>query len=1029
MFLSVKDACVLQDNALEIYVGDQVEHLDQLIQSEGNGEAFFAKTHVTQGMQTLIDAGIPRLAGKSKDAVFHLKQAMGGGKTHVLIAFGLLAKHPDLRDKVCPKVPWAHGFGAAQVAAFNGRNNPPQFFWGEVARQLGKENEFKSFWEGGPKAPDQDDWQELFRGDEPILILLDEMPPYFQYYETQQIGKGTIADIVTRAFANMLVAASNRKNVCVVVSDLEAAYEGGQKLIYKALEDARDEVGRQERPITPVDLASNEIYEILRKRLFKSWGEKAVIDEVATRYGEALSAAAKAKVASRGAEALADEIADTYPFHPRLKNVVALFKENEQFRQTRGLMELVSRLLKSVWTRKTNDVYLMGPQHFDLSIPEVRQKLAEISGLQGAIANDLWDSGKSAHAQVIDAEQGSDSAAQVGSLLLTASLSTAVNAVRGLSQDEMVEYLMTPLRQASEFTAAFEALEKRAWYLHHTPDSRYYFDKIENLTKLLQTRAIGAPEAQVEELIKKRLRELYAATRKSAYDDVLPLPTLAEAAEQVQKSRVLLILSPEGGWAEDRLQTLLEGLTRKNNLLVLSGDKTHLASLDRSARELFAAQKADALIPKSHPQREELERKQQQYHHDLTTTIRSLFDKVFFPRQAPGKPPSLYAKPLDQTWDAKKPFSGEEQVEKTLAADPLKLYLDIEKNFDAILDKAQDLLWPESQDEARWADVVDRMAEQAGMPWLPPKGLEQVRAIAFNRALWEDLGNGYVTRKPKKKKTSVQISVETQPDDTGKVMLRVTPTNAGPAPKVYYVQNGEDIGQGAPLDDTYLTTNSLRVTFVVKDPTETYETGDPYTWTNRLVIRNQLSEVGGKRTLKLMVAPQGSLRYTLDGSEPRDGIAYATPFAIGSGKVLVRVFAEAQGLEAREQFEYAPVGKAGPVIEPAKPATLATAKGMKTLDSRASTYEGITLAKEQGILFEKVILAVGQGNTSVSVSLGEIKASAAYIESILSAVLTQFDAHAPITMRFVSAHFGSGHDLEQFCAALGIKMEAGEVKQ
>ena len=98
-----------------------------------------------------------------------------------------------------------------------------------------------------------------------------------------------------------------------------------------------------------MDLASNEIYAILRKRLFTSWGERSVIDDVAAKYGEALTSARKAKVTGATAEALADEIADTYPFHPRLKNLIALFKENEEFRQTRGLMQLLSRLLKSRW--------------------------------------------------------------------------------------------------------------------------------------------------------------------------------------------------------------------------------------------------------------------------------------------------------------------------------------------------------------------------------------------------------------------------------------------------------------------------------------------------------------------------------------------------------------------------------------------------------------------------------------------------------------------------------------------------------
>src|SRR5208283_5054358 len=123
------------------------------------------------------------------------------------------------------------------------------------------------------------------------------------------------------------------------------------------------------------------------------------------------------------------------------------------------------------------------------------------------------------------------------------------------------------------------------------------------------------------------------------------------------------------------------------------------------------------------------------------------------------------SKALDMTRDISKPFNGEEQVEKTLTSNPLKLYLDVEKQFDAIRDKAQDLLWPENQDEARWADVADRYAEQSGMPWLPPKGLDTLKSIACNRGLWEDLGNGYVTKKPKKKKTGAQIVAEPELGD------------------------------------------------------------------------------------------------------------------------------------------------------------------------------------------------------------------------------------------------------------------------
>jgi len=139
---TVRDACQLQPNALSIKLSDQIEQLDELITAEGDGAQFFEKTYITQGMQDLISEGMARLASVSTQGIFHLKQAMGGGKTHLLVGFGLLAKHPDLRKQYCAGLPYAQAFGVANIAAFNGRNNPDHFFWGEIANQLGKGEQF-----------------------------------------------------------------------------------------------------------------------------------------------------------------------------------------------------------------------------------------------------------------------------------------------------------------------------------------------------------------------------------------------------------------------------------------------------------------------------------------------------------------------------------------------------------------------------------------------------------------------------------------------------------------------------------------------------------------------------------------------------------------------------------------------------------------------------------------------------------------------------------------------------------------------
>ena len=67
---TVVKACALQPNATEITVGDGVEKLDELINGE-NGDSFFQKTFITEGMRELLSKGIARLAGKSNSCIFH----------------------------------------------------------------------------------------------------------------------------------------------------------------------------------------------------------------------------------------------------------------------------------------------------------------------------------------------------------------------------------------------------------------------------------------------------------------------------------------------------------------------------------------------------------------------------------------------------------------------------------------------------------------------------------------------------------------------------------------------------------------------------------------------------------------------------------------------------------------------------------------------------------------------------------------------------------------------------------------------
>jgi glutamate synthase domain-containing protein 3 len=291
MIKTVKQACVFNPVINDYRMAEGIENLADLIGDKGDGREFFARNFITQGMEQLFREGMLRLSGKSDQAVFELTQAMGGGKTHMMVALGLLARHAHLRPEVLSSdLNGRIDFGEARIAAFNGRNSPDNYIWGEIATQLGAEEAIKPFWINGPKAVDQRKWKEII-GDKPTLILLDELPPYLQNAATQSFGNGTLADMAVYSLSSLMSAALELPNCAIVVANLSGSYKTQTKALAEAVENLQQETRRQAMTITPVQLAGNEIYRILTKRLIDTPADDRVIADVAEEYAQQIKKA------------------------------------------------------------------------------------------------------------------------------------------------------------------------------------------------------------------------------------------------------------------------------------------------------------------------------------------------------------------------------------------------------------------------------------------------------------------------------------------------------------------------------------------------------------------------------------------------------------------------------------------------------------------------------------------------------------------------------------------------------------------
>lgn len=1062
MPLSVRDACRPHPSVLRSDPEPDIEDIGQVIQvAERDAEAFFARNHITGGMRQIFEVGIARLDGRSDQAIYTLTQAMGGGKTHLMVSFGLIAKSAALRTKVLDgagiKAP--NSFGSARVVAISGRQPMDHFIWGEVAHQLGRPDGFRKFWEGGPAAPGEQDWAKLI-GNEPTLILLDELAPYIDYAQTRELGQGTLANVVTYALANLFAAAIKLPRCMVVVSNLSAAYQGASKSLAQTVANLSQELRRSAKEITPVALNSGEVFDILRRRLFEKLPSKDVVDQVADAYAKSMDEAVRSRMVAKTPEQFADEVHRCYPFHPRLRDLVALFRNNEKFRQTRGLMRMVSRIVRDVYAEgRASNVCLIGVQHMDLNDSDMRNEVLPLSDLQEAVAKDIADGGQS-HAETIDRELGSDAGSQVANVVMCASLMRGFDAKAGLTKEQVIECLIAPGRGGDEFGTAFDALVKDAWYIHRGAGEVVYFAPQENITKRLQSEADKAPANRVEEGIKRRLEEVFRAVVAKAYQEVLALPEIG--AIDLSGNRKLIVINPDNKMPPGTAEKLFSGMLQKNNFLVVTGSPTHFASLDGVMRRLYAAEKVLRDLRVDDPLRSEVEDRRNSAEFDFLTTIEHAFNRIWYPGRKPTREMGLLEEKLDlrtaKSADGRSSLDGEKAVEAALVKAG-KFEPNPESKADGLITRiagnpetnAGGQLWPDGAafNLVPWSDIAVKAKQNPQFLWLPPGGLDAVRRIATTTGKWRDRENGKIQRGPfPVDKTRISVAEENRTDD-GAATISVQALDAGQTPRVHYADGTVVTETDAELKEMRFTTSALRMAFLAVDPRRGHPTGEPFVWRNKITIQHTVSPSADGRRVELLARPSAAgIRFTTDGSNARDGETYTRPFIVtpsmaSAGKVLVRALAVDGDIEGHEDFHIAihrpsaiTIDVEGPTCPPPDtPPTLRefvdeTQPAEMMLELRQTSTEDffamVGALKDAKATVAVTQIQVGLAQEACAMRLGsDLRLSGEGVAAVVQAIRNATAREdAVVTSQMKAVRFPTGRDLIAFVETM--KVEVGD---
>ena len=882
---SLQQLCEPRPSVFDSQRRDTVLDLTDLIGNRISPEAFFAENFITDGMKALLEQGFRRLEGKSSQGVFKLRQAMGGGKTHNLLALGLLARHPEHRAPIMGRFHKPDpALGPVKVVAFSGReSDAPLGLWGAIAEQLGKKDLFKDLY-SPLQAPGQKAWENLLAG-ETALILLDELPPYLENARSRPIGNSDLAQVTATALSNLLVAVGRPglERVCLVITDLAGAYEQGSAV----LSDLEKETHRTATTLEPVRMNSDELYHILRTRLFERLPHEDEIKAIADGYAQAIRDARQMDITNESPEQFAARIRTAYPFHPSIRDLYARFRENPGFQQTRGLIRLMRIVLSRLWQSGAADRrYLVNAYDLDFNDQETLSELSQINSTLGnAIAHDIADEGK-AVAETMDANLGRSDTQDAARLLFIASLANVPNAIRGLSLPELVAYLAEPERDVSrlrdDVLARFSAA---AWYLHGTRDGQLFFRNVQNLNAKLEDRVRSLNPIQALSKLRDQLAALFQPTEGWCYQRVLALPA-ADEIELEQDKVTLVISEPRGQGLRQELRDFYDNTTYRNRVAFLTGSRDTYATLLDSGKRLraiadIAAEFAGEKLPDNDPQMIQVRDLSDKITLGFRAALVETFTSLWYPT---GE--GLLNADFRMEFEANR-YRGEEQVIKLLRE---KMKYTDETTEDNFRKKCEARLF--TQRALPWREIRLRAATNPVWQWHHPHALEALRDACLLKDAWR-MDREFIDKGPfPQPQTSATVLEERRDLDSGQAKLRVTAVNGD---TLYYEVGGQATPASARLDGGTLTTAELRVSFLAVDSTGVHQTGAPVTWTNRLTLKYRFYSGNHGLMLELNAAPPVAIiRYTSDGSDPKvAGAVYDGPFLVPPGSPFVLAYAAA----------------------------------------------------------------------------------------------------------------------------------------
>ena len=1042
--------------------------------SEAEATEFLDSNVLTSGMEILLSQAFARLAGTgSSSGIYKLSESMGGGKTQSMIVAGILARFPNLatllpfHDPLAPAKPDV-------VAAFTGRATDKKV-WVAIGDALGV-----TF--ATDRAPSEAEWRDALKG-RAALILLDELAFYLVHAASQGSKEdGTrAATLAGIALTNLFGAIRDYKECrrCVIViADLQKDWEQGAEELSRimrtndtlggTMNSVNNEMSKGAQTIAPVDNSKDELYAILRRRLFTTLGASAKdIEAVADAYVVELKNASA--IIERPTMKVREEILVSYPFHFSTKKLIGSFNDNPGFQKTRDVIRLMATIVRSLWGKGEAEVakhYLLALDASDLNDANVASRFVEIKkSLQDAMQTDIANSGTS-HAETLDTE--TDGLASLAAKwMLTASLSEL--SPLGLSSAEIAENLIAPGRSILGLQDALKKLYDTCWYIEQTKSERYRFNRHKNLNAQVNSYTNVCTNEDRDDKIEKKLAEMFEPKDKRCYQKLVVLPQLDKLQLEREKT-TLVILKPDTDF-----QKFFAAEKYKNRVAFLTAvDQTGIFTVNKKAQRLWAISQVVKDLTPDDSQYKKAKDTEAEYQTELFVAIKAVFNKFHYPLIDDEQETALIGAPLlDGYVDQKtghhvkyrneEASKGEFVVEATLReANKFQVFNpgsgdDKLKVYQPLRTRIESFLFPPTG-RTTWDQIKDGAASRGHILWTEPGTLERMREVLMTAAVWRE-DAGQIQKPPFDEITGVTIEYA-RDKDTG--VITTTDIKIAHADKLFVREGagewkpqttGQSLVGGAVLArdgagewkphpmDQPLVSSAMLVEFKAVDSTGKNKEGKPYRIENTIDLAHDFvpSPNAGHQFVKVRVVPPDCrLLFSLDGSNPaNNGKPYAKPGIEAPQGCTVRLHVEKAGVVRSVNIAVPKThtgsgdggGDSGPAINPDLPA-IVNGNAFGHLVTRSATYRLLnSLPTDARLQMVQVKSTVAASDTTVTMTWDS--KTQLPPKSVLEAfefLDKQVDG-GEWSLRFKHLHFATGKALLQWQVDTSSKIELAQVTQ